>query len=202
MKVTCSKPFLLCAALLLVLDDRGFYLLVFGGILIHEAGHLLAISLLRCHVETLELRLSGLRLDYTEGHLGYGRDALIALGGPLANLIAAGILMAVCRFQTGEAIYLSIGIQVLLAGFNLLPALPMDGGRALRALVSCHCGLDRGEQVLQITTALVSAMMMGVGLYACKAPWHNPTLLMTAFLLLAGLLKQKNNSLQMPQKQV
>lgn len=192
MKVTCSKPFLFFTAILLILDDRGFYLLVFAGILIHEVGHLLVILLLCCHVEALELRLSGLRMDYTEGHLGYGRDALIALGGPLANLIAAGVLILLSGAQPREAVYLSIGVQVLLAGFNLLPALPMDGGRVLQAVISYHWGLDRGSQVLQIATALVSAVMMGVGLYACKAPWHNPTLLVTACLLLVGLLKQKN----------
>lgn len=191
MKVTCSKPFLLCAALLLILDERGFYLLVFSGILIHEAGHLMAILLLRCHVEALELRVSGLRLDYTEGHLGYGRDALIALAGPLANLMAAGVLTIVCASRPGETVYFALGVQVLLAGFNLLPALPMDGGRALRALISRRWGMDRGERVLQMTTAWISAVMVGVGLYACRAPWHNPTLLITGGLLLLGLVQRK-----------
>ncbi|MBR6555566.1 MAG: hypothetical protein IKT90_05065, partial [Clostridia bacterium] len=88
MKITCSKPFLLAVVLLFLLDDRGFYLLVFGGALVHETGHLIAMLLLRCRVERLEFRLSGLRLDYTEGHLGYGRDAFIALSGPGANLLA------------------------------------------------------------------------------------------------------------------
>ena len=43
MRVTCSKPFLFSVALLFLLDHRGFYALVFAGILIHEVGHLLAI---------------------------------------------------------------------------------------------------------------------------------------------------------------
>ena len=42
MRVTCSKPFLFSVVLLFLLDHRGFYALVFAGILIHEVGHLLA----------------------------------------------------------------------------------------------------------------------------------------------------------------
>ena len=190
MKVTCSKPFLLAVILLFMLDRSGFYLLVFGGILIHEAGHLLAMWLLRCRVERLEFRLSGLRLDYTEGHLGYGRDAFIALSGPGANLLAAGLLVLCSPAQPSEKLYLAIGVQVLLAGFNLLPALPMDGGRALQALVEWRWGVERGSRVMCFVTTLVAAGLLGAGLYACKAPWHNPSLLITGGLLLVGLLKE------------
>ena len=193
MKVRCSKPFLLCVVLLCLLDDRGFCLLVFAGILIHEAGHLLAILMLRCRVEQLELRLSGLNLTYEEGHLSYGKDAWIALAGPLANLLTAAILIVYGRACQTEAMNLAIGVHVLLAGFNLLPALPMDGGRALQALVSWRWGMEHGESMLQVTTAVVSAVMLGIGIYACKAPWHNPTLLITACLLLTGLLRRNKS---------
>lgn len=190
MRVTCSKPFLLGVLLLFLLDHQGFYFLVFAGILVHEVGHLVAILLLRCRVERLELRLSGLNLDYTEGQLSYGRDAIIALAGPGANILAAGLLVLCSRVRSTEEIYLAIGVQVLLAGFNLLPALPMDGGRALQALVSWRWGVEQGGWLLLFTTALVAAGLLGAGLYACKAPWHNPTLLITGGLLLVGLLKK------------
>lgn len=191
MRVTCSKPFLLGVILLFLLDRRGFYLLVLAGILIHEAGHLVAILLLHCRVERLGLRLSGLNLDYTEGHLSYGQDAIIALAGPLANLAAAGLLVLCSHFRPTEGMYLAIGVQVLLAGFNLLPALPLDGGRALRALITWRWGVEQGSRLMLFTTALMAAGLLGAGLYACKAPWHNPTLLMTGGLLLTGLLKEQ-----------
>lgn len=192
MKISCSKPFLLCGALLFFLDQRGFYLLVFAGVLLHEAGHLLAILMMRCHVERLELQLSGLNIGYTEGTISYQQDVLIALAGPLANLLGAGILMTVYAFRPTEQMYLAIGIQILLAGFNLLPALPMDGGRILQALAARRWDPGRGAMLLKLTTALMAAVLLGVGLYACKAPWHNPTLLITAVFLLFGLLKEKN----------
>lgn len=191
MSVTCSKPFLFSVALLFLLDHRGFYALVFAGILIHEVGHLLAILLLGCRIERLELRLSGFNLDYAEGKIGYGRDVIVALAGPAANLLAAGLLVLCNSVRTTEALYLAIGVQVLLAGFNLLPALPMDGGRALQALASRYWGVEQGAQLMLLTTALVAAGLLGAGIYACKAPWHNPTLLITGGLLTVGLIKRK-----------
>ena len=140
MSVTCSKPFLFSVALLFLLDHRGFYALVFAGILIHEVGHLLAILLLGCRLERLELRLSGFNLDYAEGKIGYGRDVIVALAGPAANLLAAGLLVLCNSVRTTEALYLAIGVQVLLAGFNLLPALPMDGGIAGTGKSVLGCG--------------------------------------------------------------
>ena len=190
MKVRCSKPFLLCVVLLFLLDHRGFYLLVFAGILIHESGHLLAMTWMRCNIEQLELRMSGLNLKYGDSHLSYGKDAFIALAGPLANLLTAAILILYSHIDPAAKWDLMIGVQVLLAGFNLLPALPMDGGRVLQAFISWRWGMERGEYVLQATTAVVSAILLGVGIYACKAPWHNPTLLITACLLLVSLLRR------------
>ncbi len=77
------------------------------------------------------------------------RDIRIALAGPLANLLAALISCAVILvvaphidlhtwpyMQIGNLPRSVIWANLYLAGFNLLPAYPMDGGRVLRALFS------------------------------------------------------------------
>jgi Zn-dependent protease/CBS domain-containing protein len=79
------------------------------------------------------------------------RDILIALAGPLANLFmalvsAAILLMFIPRLdlwtwpfmRSGNLPRSLVWINLYIAGFNLLPAYPMDGGRVLRALFSRH----------------------------------------------------------------
>jgi Zn-dependent protease/CBS domain-containing protein len=77
------------------------------------------------------------------------RDIRIALAGPLANLLVAliscgAILVVAPHIDLHTWPYMQIGnlprsviwANLYLAGFNLLPAYPMDGGRVLRALFS------------------------------------------------------------------
>ena len=77
------------------------------------------------------------------------RDIRIAMAGPLANLlvalVSAGVILVVAPhidlqtwpfMQTRNLPRSLVWVNLYLAGFNLLPAYPMDGGRVLRALFS------------------------------------------------------------------
>jgi Zn-dependent protease/CBS domain-containing protein len=79
------------------------------------------------------------------------RDILIALAGPLTNLLIALVSAAVLLLfvphldlwtwpfmRSGNLPRSLVWINLYIAGFNLLPAYPMDGGRVLRALFSRH----------------------------------------------------------------
>jgi Zn-dependent protease/CBS domain-containing protein len=77
------------------------------------------------------------------------RDIRIAMAGPLANLVvalvSAGVILVVAPhidlqtwpfMQSRNLPRSLVWVNLYLAGFNLLPAYPMDGGRVLRALFS------------------------------------------------------------------
>lgn len=77
-------------------------------------------------------------------------ELAIAAAGPLASL-AAGVVLLVVGLVTGARVWpptLFAGswwarlawLNLLLGAFNLLPALPMDGGRVLRAVLARHHG--------------------------------------------------------------
>jgi Zn-dependent protease/CBS domain-containing protein len=79
------------------------------------------------------------------------RDIRIAMAGPLANLVvavvSAGVILVVAPnidlqtwpfMQSRNLPRSLVWVNLYLAGFNLLPAYPMDGGRVLRALFSRH----------------------------------------------------------------
>lgn len=115
------------------------------SVLLHEAAHAVAARLFGLHVSEIVVDLWG-------GHTALGRprtpsaSAVVSVVGPLANLLLAVLAEAVRRLvlvpATGtlEAVasFLLLGTAVsnLLVGvFNLVPGLPLDGGRVLEAVV-------------------------------------------------------------------
>jgi Zn-dependent protease/CBS domain-containing protein len=130
--------------------------IIFGCVILHELGHALvgrhagipakAIILLPIGGVTL---LDETRQPLEPGSMTWKRDVRIALAGPLVNLLialAAGsiILLVAPQVQLWARPYLDSGnlprslvwANIWLAGFNLLPAYPLDGGRVLRSLFS------------------------------------------------------------------
>ena len=63
------------------------------------------------------------------GRMSYGGELLAAAAGPAVNLVLAAALGLLGRW--GEPLYLLAGAQAVLGCFNLLPILPLDGGRML-----------------------------------------------------------------------
>ena len=129
-----------------------FVLALFVCVVIHEFGH--ALTARRFGIVTRDITL------YPIGGIASfegmperpGQEFLVAIVGPMVNLVIAALLYlllaAAGRLPSLDALdnadtitqlpflYSLLLANVMLAVFNLVPAFPMDGGRALRALLS------------------------------------------------------------------
>lgn len=114
-------------------------LTLFTIVLIHELGHVCAALLAGVTVRSVQLLpFGGVAVIEDHGRLTASREIGIALAGPLQNGIM--ILLAVMLQQAGagSTAFLAYFIQanVIIALFNLLPVLPLDGGKVLQAALS------------------------------------------------------------------
>lgn len=110
----------------------------FGSILAHEFGH--ALVAIRCGIPVSNVTLfvlGGVSRIAEEPRTGR-EELLIAAAGPAVSVLCAvvflfaGVLAGGSRVASAVAFYLVL-VNAALAIFNLLPALPLDGGRMLRA---------------------------------------------------------------------
>jgi Zn-dependent protease/predicted transcriptional regulator len=115
---------------------------LFAGVLLHELGHSLVAMHYGYEIDSIKLWILGGIAQFTEIPKNWKQELSVALAGPIVSIVL-GVLsyaaflaipgeLAVVQFLAG---YLAV-MNVALAGFNLLPGFPMDGGRVLRALLA------------------------------------------------------------------
>ena len=115
-------------------------LLFFGSILLHELGHALQAQREDVEIQGITLWLFGGVAQFRSLYGSPGSEFRIAIAGPLVTLVLAGVLIGGASVvplpESVEAVVFWLGyINGVLLVFNLLPALPLDGGRVLHALL-------------------------------------------------------------------
>src|SRR5260221_404175 len=115
--------------------------LFFGSILVHELAHALVSRARGIQVQDITLFLFGGATRARVESRGPGDEFLIAVVGPLTSVGVAALFWAVDVFARGALPRPLIGmfgylawVNLLLAGFNLVPGFPLDGGRLLRSV--------------------------------------------------------------------
>lgn len=118
------------------------------SIIMHELAHSVVARSLGTRVSSITLFMfGGIAVMETEPK-SPGREVLIALAGPVMSLCIGLAFLALATSLGGGAIrpasagvmhYLGL-LNTMLAVFNLIPAFPMDGGRALRAALWAATG--------------------------------------------------------------
>jgi len=118
----------------------GFVVCLLGSVLLHELGHALTARRFGIGVRGITIELLGGYTEMDREAPGPRVDALVALAGPAVSLVLGGLAAAAAWVLPNDTITGQIAFQlaasnILVALFNALPGLPLDGGRALRALI-------------------------------------------------------------------
>lgn len=117
-----------------------FALLLYGSVLIHELGHSLVARRLGLPVRRITLHAFVGLSEIEQEPQTPAREALVAAAGPAMSLILTGAAAAALPLLERGTIprVLAVGLMLsngIITVLNLLPGLPLDGGRVLRAVV-------------------------------------------------------------------
>lgn len=163
----------------------------------HESGHLIAAKLARANVSELRFTPFGAIAAIDRLYeLPLGQVIAIAIAGPLANLAAMLALCAVCQLNWLPAPVAALGLRVnlLLMLFNLLPALPLDGGRIAWALLSRCLSRTCALKVLTGSGIAVAASLIALAAGGwIRLGRLNLSLVFPAIFLVATLPRERES---------
>jgi len=146
---------------------------LFSCVVLHEYGHALMARRYGIGTRAITLYPIGGVAQLVRMPSDPRKEFMIAVAGPAVNgvlALGAWLLLALPGFSaetdTGEGLLggslldAFFRINVLMAGFNLLPAFPMDGGRVLRALLAIRMPALRATEIATTVAKLMAGAMV------------------------------------------
>lgn len=135
---------ILLFALAYFFDSSGVIMAMLIAAAVHELGHVAALKMMGAKIQQLRISFVGLEMEY-RGQLLRRERVLALAAGPAAG----GIYALLCLCSNVPFWRLSSTVSAVLTTFNLLPALPLDGGRLLLEL----CGMATARRCSLVVSA-------------------------------------------------
>ena len=133
---------------------------LFSSVIMHEFGHALMAQKFGMKTRCITLYPFG-GTAAVENLVEGGKEELyIALAGPGVNL-ALSILLLPLMLMSVPFCFEFFWINILMGTFNMLPALPLDGGRVLRALLTKWTTHENAtKQSLRVSVVFVAMLLI------------------------------------------
>lgn len=156
-------------------------LAVFASVLVHEFGHSLLAQRLGVRIAGIELHFFGGVAKMIDLPKTPRDEILIAAAGPLTSFVLGiGAYFLGITLQSPLLLTLA-SVNLVLAVFNLLPALPMDGGRIFRAALQTKLG---GYQATKIAATVARGLAVVMALYG----WYAGMLMLPVLAVLLWIM--------------
>ena len=177
MRLKIDLKIFLFLFLFLLTSQIEMYIILMIFAIIHELGHLVAGLILKFKPEEVKLTPVGLQIRFKIDSREYNekikearslniKKAIIALAGPLTNLIIAVVTIIIGYFnaniQNTYIYQIIIYANFLIAMFNLIPIYPMDGGRVLNELLKIFIGNKKAYKITYIVSKTILILLTAV----------------------------------------
>lgn len=152
MKIEIDFKSILILLILLFFSKLDMYIIFIISIIVHEFMHLLIGKLFGEKTKKIVIDLFGASLEFYEyNNIPKSSRILIFLAGPLSNFVIAICFYVIINDYKNKVILTNL----ILGIFNLIPIIPLDGGRILKEILSWFINEDKSFKIIMIFSKMV-----------------------------------------------
>ncbi len=164
------------------------FFITYSVMILHEIAHLIAAVCIGLKIDYIAFLPFGVNLRLKNKMVYSIADEIILyISGPLVNAffaVFAALFYRYCPYYLIRMFYIS---NIMLFIMNLLPALPLDGGIITRKILMYRYGFRNAEKIMKIISAVISAAVTALGIYAAYKTHFNYSVLLFSLLLIGNI---------------
>lgn len=181
--------FVLLISVFLKIEEKFLFALLTATL--HEMGHLLMIKGSKVELKYIKIEPFGISIKLKNLFIKDPDDEIkIAIAGPLSNFIVSFL----CLILLKEKAHFLFVSNLCMGLFNLIPALPLDGGRILKSRLSKNMGYLKSYKLTLLITRIISIITTISGLFILYITKFNFSVCIIGFFLFFNLFSEKNHT--------
>lgn len=196
MKKIFISPLTLLLIILFWVMGKGLEILIlFIVITTHEFSHILAAWYYNIKLEKISITPIGAMVKISSTSFKNSiQEIVVYLAGPFSNIVMAvlGYILNSYFLWDTQIMSFFILLNISLLILNLLPVLPLDGGRVFRVLLLRTLGYNLTNKVFITFSRILSIFLIILGVFQFGYNWYNLSLLFLGVFIYLNLYKQKD----------
>ncbi|MFZ5647063.1 MAG: M50 family metallopeptidase [Bacillota bacterium] len=172
-------------------------LIAFGVVLVHEFAHSIVAKKLKVPVTDVELLpFGGVTRMGADMPVSPRNEIYIAVAGPFANLALFLAGLALRNYGYWDEVLGPFFLQcnILIAAFNVLPALPLDGGRVYRAVLAGRIGIKSATYRAAGLGQAIAVVIVVFGTAGLVLGWSGLDILSTGLFLFYAATRERKSA--------
>lgn len=173
------------------------YFATVAFIIAHEVGHILVALISGGKIYSFRILPVGVNALIDDCYCKKSEKLLIYFAGPCVNIMFAIIIyIFYARQLINIELTAGVYINIWLAFFNLLPTLPLDGGKIVLELFADYSGLFKASKYMNRITVILSVIIIFCGLLIFRNNQYNISLILIGvYILLCRTQSRKETAL-------
>lgn len=178
-------------ALFLLTGTAQSFLVTLLALCLHEYCHVCAARARGIDTLCIELMPCGFSARFSEVR-GLSDTFFICLAGVLFSIVSGVCVLGLCSFLGFNSLVLRsfCYISIVYGAINILPVMPLDGGRMLKSVLSLRMYERDADRLMLIISSAVSCAFCGVSIWGLVRGYLNYSALILSALMFAGTLSQ------------
>jgi stage IV sporulation protein FB len=200
-----SPMFFFLLIFLYILGYLTKFMLAFSAIIFHEIMHIISTALFRGSIYSVKVLPVGMNAVIEENSCTRLQRIFIYISGPCANLILFLICLIVNTYYLFEPdkMVFFISTNLWLAIFNMLPVLPLDGGKIFREILAWRIGMvSAGKYINKVSIILILIMVAVFGAFLLITDKNNFSLLLIGVYIMLSLKSEIKETVLMNLKNI